>query len=552
MKKTNRGQIFLVTVLGLIVGTLSILHVLIGSALTPKGFEYFWTGQYYLDYYYYLTHIAQGLHGHLVGFQQLSTDHLSIQPHLEPYVLIGWVGRLFHLSAINSYWLAVLLLSVIIVILMSFIIKRILENEPFHIQFSALMVALVISPLYRITKEADSFRALIFDFSYAQNTLFKRFEPIPHRLLGLVCILTVLALFIDLLKDTGKISRKKLVTRSFVISLLFIIVLAFDSYSAIIPLLSIFTTGTVFILIWLISHKKNGAANILLSVIVISAITIPAAFLIKTLYGHIPALADFKSIETIWHIDPGIKLILLNIGPILIFVLLGLKEFWRKLNPAKILFLVFFLLTYIFYLTRIDSLLGTHNGRFLSAVNFIFLGTTGVLGIKFLTQFFKSNKQRLFTILSIVFILFSLPPHIQAFIYTLNDRNIFSPISYLSNDIVKGFKMIDKLPKKGAVLLTPSQFLGMVIPVFSDRNTYVARHIATPNYIEKNIAANIFYLGNMTKHQAVEFLSKNGIVYIVLTSMEGYSFDRLKQSYPFLQTVYENKNIIILEVSETK
>ena len=96
--------------------------------------------------------------------------------------------------------------------------------------------------------------------------------------------------------------------------------------------------------------------------------------------------------------------------------------------------------------------------------------------------------------------------------------------------------------------MTPSQFLGTVLPIFVRRRTYVARQIITPNYIDKNIRTSNFYLGAMTDQEALSFLRKNGLRFVALTSIEGYDVKQLFK-YPFLKEIYRNKDIIIFKVT---
>ena len=144
------------------------------------------------------------------------------------------------------------------------------------------------------------------------------------------------------------------------------------------------------------------------------------------------------------------------------------------------------------------------------------------------------------------FLLFSLPPNISAFVEKLNDKNLNSPISYVPKGIVEGFKFLDRQPQRSNVLLTPSQFLGTVVSAFTDRRTYIARHAATPDYLDKNLRTSNFYLGAMSDDQALDFLKKNDLQFVVLTSIEGYDVNLLFR-YPFLREIYRNKDIIIFK-----
>ncbi len=246
----------------------------------------------------------------------------------------------------------------------------------------------------------------------------------------------------------------------------------------------------------------------------------------------------FKNVESALRPSLGLKIVFLSHGPLIFLALLGLIGILKKLDPLKILLITFFVLSYGLYFSSVDKILGTHNGRFLSPLNYILLSSLAILALK---------RMRFNFILIFMLLIYFLPVNLKVFGDTLNDRNISSPISYLAKGIIEGFRFLDKYPGKGDVLLTPSQFLGTVMPIYSARKTYVARQIVTPNYIEKNIRASNFYLGAMADKEAGEFLKKNGLKFVVLTSIEGYDVKVLYR-YPFLKEIYKNKDIIIFKL----
>ena len=111
----NKKTVFIsVLCFALMVAILSILHVILGFAKTPPGTVYLATGHYYLDYYYYLQFVAQGLRGYWLPHQYSAIDDPSIYFQLEPYVLFGQLFRIFHLSPIIVYWLVVFLMTAVL------------------------------------------------------------------------------------------------------------------------------------------------------------------------------------------------------------------------------------------------------------------------------------------------------------------------------------------------------------------------------------------------------------------------------------------------------
>jgi hypothetical protein len=237
-------------------------------------------------------------------------------------------------------------------------------------------------------------------------------------------------------------------------------------------------------------------------------------------------------------------MVILNLGPGLIIGLFGLLLFFKNFSPLKLIFFIFAVVSFSLFFSEANVIYQTHNGRFLSPLSYILLAVISVLGIEQMGNFFKKKRVFIAFFITLLIFIYSLLPNITSFIALLNDKNLNSPITYLPKGIIDGFNFLGKYPEKGDVLLTPSQFLGTVLPAFADRKVYVAKHSATPNYIDKNIITSNFYLGYMSDSQAREFMIKNGLKFVILTSIEGYDVQPLFK-YSFLKEIYRNKDIII-------
>ena len=537
MPKNRLNKYLLVVILAFIVAVLSMLHVILGFSKTPQGMVYLWTGHYYLDYFYYLTPIAQGARGILLSFSQAATDDPTRFIHLWPYTFIGYITKFSNLSPIAIYWLSIFILSFLLAFLIFKTTEKLLEKESFGAKITAFLFSLFATPFFIPVFQGKVLNLNLYDFWYSNSTFFRRFEPIPHHLLSSVFILIAFLKTASLIRILNKLTYKQVVLNSLLVGFLSSAVLSFNSFNMLVPFSAL--SGTVFLFILLYFWKKDYRKVLCLFIfLVISAGMFGITGLgFKNYYANSIFASVFKEVELALHQNSGFKTVFLSHGPLLIFSLFGLAGFLKKLDPLKILLMIFFLLSYGLYFSSIDKILGTHNGRFLSPLNYILLGSLAVLAIK---------KIRFSFIIIVILLLYFLPVNLKVFGDILNDRNISSPISYLPKGIVDGFRFLDKYPEKGDVLLTPSQFLGTVMPIYTYRRTYVARQIITPNYIDKNIRTSSFYIGAMSNEQAYAFLKKNGLRFVVLTSIEGYDVKPLFK-YPFLREIYKNKDIIIFK-----
>src|SRR3989344_2373396 len=185
----NWNKVLLIIIVSLISAIFVLFPVIIGNAKTPDGMTYLWTGHYYLDYFYYLQFIAQGLRGYWLPRQYSATDDPSIYLHLEPYVIIGQIGRIFHLSPASAYWMSVFVLVFILSLTIFLVIREVLINSFFKLKLVALLITLTAGPFFILVSDNSGLKINFFDYWASYGTFFKRFEPVPHHLLAHIFIL---------------------------------------------------------------------------------------------------------------------------------------------------------------------------------------------------------------------------------------------------------------------------------------------------------------------------------------------------------------------------
>ena len=528
----------LVIVLSFIIAILGMLHVILGYAKTPSGFIYLGTGHYYLDYFYYLSPIAQGARGVVMAYSQATTEDPTLYPHLWPYIVIGFIGKFLLLSPIGSYWASILVIAFIFSFLIYLALDKLLKEEEFGLKIAAFLLCIFAAPIYYLTVTGSNIAVHPYGFWYSMNTFFRRFEPIPHHLLSSVFILLSLLLTNRLLEQIDRSSLRKVVLKALVVGLFLAGVVSFNSFNVIVPLLTISVVLAVYILLALWKKNVTKVGKLVTFSLISLGIAGIIGILIKSYYDNTVFASTFKNIEAALHQNPDLKTFIFSYGVLLFIAPLGIIAYFKKFDSLRLTFVLFFLFSNVLYFSDLDRLLGTHNGRFLSPINYVVLAGMAVLAIK---------RFKIKFLLFILLMIYFLPVNLQVFNEVLNDRNISSPISYLPEGLVKGFKYLDTQPDRGNALVTPSQFLGTVLPIYSARKTYVARQIVTPNYLDKNIRTSNFYTGAMSKEEALNFLQRHDLRYVVWTSIEGYDLRPL-YNYDFLIESYKNKDIVIFKV----
>lgn len=537
MKKKDWNKFVLVFLISFIAAVFSIFHVLLGYARSSPGLVYMWTGHYYLDYFQYVQSFAQGMQGKWLLDNPLTTENTSTTfIGMWQNLLFGKLGYLFHLSPIGAYWWTVFLLLILFGFLIFKLIQQLLKKDPFGKQLAAYSLILFAAPFYEIIRIKGKIVLQYFSFWSDKSVLWKRFESIPYHLTANILTIFILLWFARITDKLNFLSLRNLVLETIGISGLIVFLLTFSPATALLLIVTLGLFNLINLIKQLFLKNKINASNLLIFSCIFLGLVLPAAFLIRNSItdSYYKIAFDF---EKNWQIKTDFRLFFLTHGPLFLLSFPGLRKYLKEFTPIRAIFLLFILISYIFFFSPIPGLLNTTNTRFLSPLSYTLFGVLAVIWIK---------KAKNLLLSCILLLLFFLPVNIKAFQDLVNDKNIFSPISYLPKTIIDGFKFLGKEREKGNVLLPPSQFLGCVLPIYADRKVYVARHNITINYLDKNIRTGNFYLGVMTEREAADFLRKNDLKFVILTSIEGYDVKQLFK-YPFLKEIYRNKDIIIFK-----
>jgi 4-amino-4-deoxy-L-arabinose transferase-like glycosyltransferase len=199
--------------------------------------------------------------------------------------------------------------------------------------------------------------------------------------------------------------------------------------------------------------------------------------------------------------------------------------------------------SYLYYFTSLARYFGTFNSRFLTASVYILFGTLAILGIIEIANWFGKRKKILISSLILLLLVYFF--WITAIIY-----KSFGPVdqtSYLPNSIYNGMQFLGNQPDKRAVLTSPDKYFGAVVPVFADKNVYIARPMFTPDFENRSNIADRFFRGDMDQTEAKKFLNDNKIGFVLLTFMENYQPENLNK-YSFLNLIYDKEGVKIFKV----
>lgn len=531
--------------ISVIAGVMSVFPVILGSAYTKQGWTYMATGHYYLDYFVYVQAVAQGMRGNWAYINQFATDDRSKTLFVWwPYLILGKISSLLRMSPIIIYWFAVALIVFLTVFVAYMMIDRLLGKESFFLKVISLLFFIIAAPFVVISKSVQGILIYPYTYWYSPHDFFQRFERVPHHLLGTLLIILTIMIVAKYLDSEKKISVKEAVKKGVMLAVIPIVTLTFYPYNVLNFIIAlVLSTMAVLIIKSRIQLKKHS----LIFLLTFFCFVLPASIAIRLLVGHVGLLERLNLLDLKYIHYPSLMIVFMTTGPIILFSFAGLYDFFRRPTWLKIIVSLLVIVSFIFSFSQVSLVFNNFNLRFLSPISYLLFGVTAVLGIKRIARIFV--KHELSVTYGIIFFLLAYFLYVNylGFQNVMADRNYFSPITYLPTKIIDGYRQIDRLEGKGAVLTSPSQFLGTVLPLYTKKTMYIARHAFTPNYEEKALLADRFYTGKMNQEEAKGFLSKNTIEFVVLSSIEGYSFDLLINTYPFLQTVYRNGDLIILK-----
>ncbi|MBI2641404.1 hypothetical protein HYW87_02300 [Candidatus Roizmanbacteria bacterium] len=537
----SRKESVIVFSIAFVAGILSILHVLVGYVKTPPDSLYLWIPHYYLDFFVFVGGIAQGMRGNWFFENPYTVNDPSktIMAWWQ-YVLYGKIFNGFHIPPTVLYTIIIFLLSFCTVWMMYLIIKRVLVEKHFLLQILTLLFVLFAGPFFNISDGKEIFSIVPYNFWQAPATFFDRFDPIPHHLSSTLLSLLIISLVAKTFDKIKGFSINQILFSATYQALFIIFLLTFSPFQVVNLISAIILTGLFFL--------RSLRLNIFLYTFFILLYVVASAILLKLHHQQVPMLVASSQSDVGYQFHPFLKAILLTTGPILFFVPFGLWSYFKPVSSLRFLLFSFVATSYVLFSSNLAYLLGSHNLRFLTTIAYVLFAVLSLLGILQLWKLIAGHGKAAIVIIIIAFFLLSLPPMALHFRVRLIDKNIFSETAYLNKEIIKGFIYIDKIPDNKVILTSPSIFLGAILPIFADKKVYLGRHAFTPDFESKKVFVTHLYNGSIKESEAIDFLKKNEIGYVLLAAVDGFSPEGLT-NYQFLKPIYKNSSIIIFKVT---
>ena len=520
-----------------------ISPVMLTNLKTPANTVNMMVGDYYEDYFEYLSFIKQGQKGNII-LENLFNGNEGGKIFVPwwPYSLLGYLSFLSHLNIPPAliFWFSSAFFAFILLWLTFMAVTIVLKKEGFLRQFLAFLLIIFSSGFFNVfdSLKTPDFKIIPYAFWYSVGPPFNRYSIYtPHHQLTHIIFLLGL-LFI--------ISRIRLPLTFSTLGgyFLFSLLLLFLSPSQLLLFwLSYLASATVFLMLNKILNKQRFFLPFMVTAILLT----PIAFLLYRFSLSSPTYISGRlwDVQHLYH--PQISLVILTFGPLLFLFPLGLQPYFSKISFVKLLFffVTFFSFLFVHFpanilVTNFLTFLGIHNLRFNTPNSYLLLGTSAILALQ---TIFKKTKGILVTsILILIYLSLSIFGSWQ-----INSRSPYQAyaLQFLPGEIYQGLTVLEQQRGDFTTLTPPGSFLGVIIPAISAKRVYIGRSILTLNLNEKNSLATKFYTFKMTATEAEEFLKKEKIDTILLTRSEATEAEFLRH-YSFLQVVFKNSQLTIL------
>ncbi len=555
---------------------------------TPPNTVNMLVGHYYEDYYEYLSFIKQGQKGNLIPVNFFdNNDRSSLFSPWWPYSLMGFVSYIFHLDIPPSiiYWIGAGTFSFILLTLTFIAVSTLLKKERPIIQLMSFLLIITSSGFFNIfdTLKDPLHKIIPYDFWYSAGSPFSRYNiGTPHHQITHIIFLIMVLFAINHYQKP-----LKLITFAvyFILSLLLLtlsppqLLLFWLAYlvATIVVVISHLFTGDArdgFTLnVFTMKGIPNGAhppaggehhlgklerqdPQIMINKMFLPLITTiiclaPIAYFFYKYSLSSPAYISAKLWDIHHFYYPGLSLFILTTGPLILLALFGLIVYFSKLSFEKLFFFFITFFSFLFILVPINisptggnilAFIGIHNQRFNTPHSYLFLGVAAILFIK---AIFKKPVR--IVAVSLLILIFSSLSLFGSWLAHSQDPYSVGFLQFIPKEQYIGLQVLEKDKDDSVVLASPQSLLGLIIPAVSNKRVYLGRSIFTMNLDEKTAIANKFYSMNLTPNEAREFLIKENIGIILLSTFEPNEKEFFEH-YNFLKIEYKNSNLTIIRI----
>jgi len=237
----------------------------------------------------------------------------------------------------------------------------------------------------------------------------------------------------------------------------------------------------------------------------------------------------------------SIHTFLLSTGIITVLVLWGIPKYLRNATQLKRIGIIYALLPIALYYSPLPHILKLPSFRFFQPPAYIFFAAITIEGFRMIRTVRGQKNNIVVGILTGLFILIQVPVFYRDILDKLGHYYLDSTINYVDIDVYRGLEALKNKSHNVNALATNN--LELLVPVISGLTVYSGHLTLTLHYEQKVTEVYNFYTGKMSQQEALAFLTRAHIGYILWNKQNGQT--NLLSYYPFLKISYENPMIVI-------
>jgi len=505
-KKPQRRNWFepvLVTATSILFVVSNYWHVIYEWGTNTSDHVYHAIAHYYIDYFLYLSHVAQGANGQLFRTHHMFTgETLPTTTIYWVYSLIGFFGHIIGLTPVWSYHLSLVLLTMLLCFLW-YLFCRFLYPGKVAMRLITFIVVMSASPFINpFTLEFPK------NLWFSPAPAFNRLGGVPHQIIQTIALLLVLF----------GLSKTKHIKDYVLLALISFIAAYAHPLQMALLLIAAGTTA-------LLTDIKR-----LLPVCIAGAISIPAALIINHEY-ETPIYAIAKQWELMQYTPKDILWWIAAMGPIALFIPFGIWPFIKKRDPFHLTFFLYGLFSVLCYNSFVPKLISVIPQRFLHPASYALFPVLAVSGFFAVQKDLPRILGRLCIVIAIgVYAAFTIPAAIKEVLMRINDPMLIESV-YLNHtpvSVVNTLKSFQEMKQDNYVVLAQKELgIDLLVPLYTNRTSFMGQPIHTLYPNEKEAVRQNFFEGGMTADEKRKFLTDHRIGYAITKSDTGIRITKI-------------------------
>ncbi|MBI3955867.1 hypothetical protein HY339_01275 [Candidatus Gottesmanbacteria bacterium] len=500
---------FLTVTVAIILTLANSSNYLAGVVRTRPGEVYLGTTHYFEDYFLYLSQFVQGAQGFWLTRNLYTSEATPASILFWPNVLLGKLGGLLGLTPMVSYNLSIIFITFITIITMYSLQRRIFSGRPLQAFIAFLIAATATSFMNRIWVNGQP---MWYPFQQwkTPNLALDRLGGVPHQLVQTLLFYLLVSVYFFAQK------RKRIV--------FFVLITLLTTLN---PVMS----GLFLVSLWAIGRREVVAT-------VVYSVT---AFFYNSLTNAQPHIQS-KLWEAGQQSATTPLFMLLSIGPVAILGIIGAWSALRRgARPIERFSMLLLAVSYLLYFSRVPAIIGVSNSRVLFPAMYAAWGILGALAL-------PASKKIAALVLG-VFLLLTIPTirwEVQQKLLVKPEERI--PLLYLPSDVYAAFTYLRSQDSfDDVVLANPASHMDAMVPALGGHTGYTGHPFATIDGGRKRSEALRFFRMEMPADQAIGWLRRNNIRYVLYTALDG-DLMQFRRVYPFVRPIKSTGAGAIIEI----